>query len=181
MEDRAMAKASETGSGSNPKAHLDLSVLAGAFVAEAVALCISQLKLRDKSELEKLLKTGDHEAHLCFRRSLGQRISAYLGEIGGGINRVYYVESLDEPVFQGMLNLIAIVERKTEALNSLKDGLNASLVEEYKQITGNETRNLKHLLNLVFMDAQEVEDKVGEGAILASRFNPPEKIWDKAG
>ena len=181
MEDRAMAKASERGGEAKPRAHSDLSVLAASFVAEAIALCIPQFEGMDQPQIERNLKSGNLEICRSFRSFLAGQIAAYLGEIGGGVNQVFYMESLDEPCAEGPLNLIVLVDRKTEALNSLKDGLNASLVEEYRKIRGEESRNLKHWLNLVFLEPGEVENKVGDGAILAARFNPPVKIWDKTG
>jgi hypothetical protein len=75
------------------------------------------------------------------------------------------------------IHLIAWVERKTSALDSLVEALNRALVERYADMIG--PSQLAYLLDVQAVDDADVKNRVGYGALLSSLRNRPIKIWER--
>jgi len=162
-----------------PTANLNLSVITASIITEALANCSQKMHLRGKEEVLKGLIKSDDFISGSFRYYIAKQVAEYLGEVEAGVKAVYYLEEQDEPVQTRLICLIVQVERKTAALASLMEGLNQSLVEEYKKLMAPNSSQLKYLLSVIFLDSVEAESKTGEAAILSSCFNPPMRIWAK--
>jgi len=159
------------------------------MVEEALEFCAEKVGLKDKEQARSVLLTGDCCACEYLRYALAQKVAEYLGSVDDTIKAVYtfepeyatYVDGaiLARPNLSPGLNLIARVSRKSAALSSVVASLSSSLAEECKQLGCNKANVLCYELDVKVVDNDEVQKRVGYGALISSLYVRPIEVWHR--
>ncbi len=131
------------------------------------------------------LQEGDRDAASYWRYGLSKVIAECLADWDDSVKAVYAVDydatphdiafgSARLPV---LVHLIAWVDRKTAALESLVAALDGALGGEFAGLMG--TDNIAHLLDVQVVDDEDVEARRGYGAVLTSLHNRPIQVWKR--
>ena len=121
-----------------------------------------------------------------FRYSIAEQISRYVGSMDETVKAVFYYDNdtmLDEDI-SGLpsnsacqVHLVAWVSRKTDALQALASALNRALAT----VCAN-TFNCfpsQHVLDMQLADDDDIQRRVGYGALLMSLHRGCLKIWQR--
>jgi hypothetical protein len=158
---------------------------AGIISIQALDFCAQKMGLAGHQAVAERLQKGEHNTCQYYRYSIAQQAAEYLGAQDKEVKAVYTVDydatsndlcfGKDTPM--SLIHLIIWVERKTNALVSLVEALDRALVQRHADIIG--LHQLAHLLDVQIVNDEEVENRVGYGAMLSSLYNRPIKIWGR--
>jgi hypothetical protein len=120
-----------------------------------------------------------------MRYSLAKGLAQYLGSIDETIKAVYvyepeYATGNEIVGLSYGINLLAWVQRKSAALNSIVASLDATLMEERKRLLCPEATAECFSLDLKVTDDEEVNLRRGYGALVDSIFVRPTKVWERS-
>jgi hypothetical protein len=138
-------------------------------------------------------RTGGVPAFMCrdvnfqegFRTGLARYLGEYLGSVDSNVKQVYLCrEELAPEDLAGTRTvsatshfmLIIWVIRKTAALQSLVVELDYAVTREYKNLTSS-TRGVDSVLEVHFVDDEEVENRRGFAALINSIHKPATRVW----
>jgi ribosomal protein L35AE/L33A len=131
------------------------------------------------------IQEGDGVAASYWRYGLAKRMAECLADWDESVKAVYAVDydatpddlafgTATQPV---LVHLIAWVDRKTAALDSLVAALDGALVQRVAELMGMD--RLAHLLDVQVVDDEDVESRRGYGAALTSLHNSPIQVWTR--
>jgi len=83
----------------------------------------------------------------------------------------------ERPSLSPGMSLIVWVDRKTAALNSIVDSLGAALSATAKPLSCTFANALCWMLDAQFVDDQQVERRMGYGALINSMYVRPIEVW----
>ncbi len=159
------------------------------MVEEALAFCAEKTGLAKSDEVRDVLLTGDCCVCEYMLYALAQGVAGYLGSLDDTIQAIYTYEPeqathVDEaipprPNLTPGLNLIARVSRKSAALSSVVASLRLALAEEYRQLGCPKANALCSEIDFRAVDEDEVEKRIGYGALLNSLYVRPVEIWHR--
>jgi len=158
---------------------------AGLVLVQALDFCAQKMRLGNRQAVANRLQKGDSDACKYYHYSVAKQVAEYLGTLDKEIKEVYvadYDATPDDICFgEGAqtppIHLIVWVERKTSAFDSLVQGMNRALAQGYADMVG--LRQLAHLLDVQVVNDEDVENRVGYGAMLSSLHNRPIQIWER--
>jgi hypothetical protein len=156
---------------------------------EALEFCAGKAGLKGKEAAREALRTGDCCVCEYLRYALVQGVAKYLGSVDDTVKAIYtyepeYATSGDEPItdrpnFSPGLNLIARVTRKNAALSSVVASVSSALAEEYKQLGCPKANVLCYELDVKVTDDEEVQKRIGYGALVKSLYVRPMEVWHR--
>jgi hypothetical protein len=159
------------------------------MVEEALQFCAEKAGLKDKKQARDVLLTGDCCVCEYLRYALAQRVAEYLGSVDDTIQAIYTYEPehatrVDEaiparPNLSPGFNLIARVSRNSAALTSVVASMRAALAEEYSRLGCPKAQVLCSELDLKVADDDQVQRRVGYGALIGSQYVRPIEIWHR--
>jgi hypothetical protein len=116
-------------------------------------------------------------------------VAKYLGTVDDTVKAIYtyepeYATSGDElitdrPNLSHGLNLIARVTRKNAALSAVVTSVNSALTEEYQQLGCPKANSLCCELDVVVADEEDVQRRIGYGALINSLYVRPIEVWHR--
>jgi hypothetical protein len=132
------------------------------------------------------LKAGDTQAHSYFQYALAEEVGDALGALDEHVEAVYlfdYEATPEDVAFSEthsppLVHVLILTQRKTEALQALVSMLDRALAQGYAGRMHLE--RLQHLLDVQIIDAGDVEQNVGYGALLRSIHHRPLRVWKRA-
>jgi len=157
---------------------------------EALEFCAGKTGLKGKEAAREALRTGDCCVCEYLRYALVQGVAKYLGSVDDTVKAIYtyepeYATSEDEIITDRPnlsspgLNLIARVTRKNAALSSVVASVSLALIEEYKQLGCPKANTLCYELDVKVTDDEEVQKRIGYGALVKSLYVRPIEVWHR--
>jgi hypothetical protein len=163
----------------------DAASTAAVVLAEAMDYCARKMGLASAEVAIERLKRGDHSLCEYCHYSVAQHVAESLGALDQNIKSVYLVDSDDSPdsLCQGNvppvtpLHLLAWVERKSDGLQAVLQGLDRALAQALAEMIGRSPT--AHILDIQVIDDEDVEMRRGYGALLSSLYTRPLKVWER--
>jgi hypothetical protein len=166
----------------------DKSIMAG-IMEDAIAFCAEKTELNDREQVLEAIRCGDCSVCEYLRYGLAKEIAAYLGSVDGTVKAVYvfepeYATNADRPIpdrpnLAPAINLIAWVSRKSAALSSIVASVGSALAEEHKRLACPKANGMCYRLDVKVADDDEVQGRVGYGALIHSLYVRPMEIWQR--
>jgi hypothetical protein len=177
------------------RASLGLSVLtaplpnadavAQEFIEHALGYCCDRMQWGDGGISADRVRT-DPSALSFFRYGLAEQISRYVGSMDETVKAVFYYD--EDTTTDGDLSdlcssaacqvhLIAWVSRKTDALQALAAALNRALAATCASAF--DAFPSQHLLDLQLADDNDIQRRVGYGAVVTSLHRGALKMWQR--
>jgi len=155
------------------------------MIEDALVFCAAKMSTGTKEKALDRVLQGDCSACGYVRYGLAKDIAQYLGSIDDTVKAVYlyepeYATNDDTVGLSFGINLLAWVERKSAALNSMVAGLDAALIEERKPLLCPEATAECFSLDVKVADDDEVRRRRGYGALVNSIFVRPIKVWERS-
>lgn len=172
--------------GSPPPLHLpDAASVTQGFLEKALVYCADKMQLVGPQATLELLRQGDNRARFHTHHSLAQQVAKALGDMDKNVSSVFvfdYDATPEDLAFGDSscvspIHLIVRAERKTEDLYALVAAMENALVEDYARCVG--PGQLKCLLDVQVIDAEDVEKRRGYAAVLSSLHNRPIQVWER--
>lgn len=165
---------------------LDAGSIAEATIDHAVAYCTQKMGLGSQQAVVELLLSQNVVACNYCHYSIARQVSDLLGTLDQNVEAVYafdYDATPEDLCFVGagqirLIHLIVRVRRKTNALKSVAEVIDQSLVQSYARLL--DKPRLEHLLDVQFVDGADVAKRIGYGAMLSSLYNRPIQVWERA-
>ena len=166
----------------------DKSVMSRMF-DEAIEFCAAKSGLNGTEKARQALGKGDCGVCEYLRYALAREVAEYLGSMDGSITAIYtyepeYATGVDSrgpshPRGQPALNLIARVNRKSAALSSIIASLGAAMEEELRRLGCPHANALCRELAVHLADEQDVNKRMGYGALIDSLYVRPIEVWHR--
>jgi hypothetical protein len=157
------------------------------MMEEALEFCAGKAGLKGKAQAQDVLLAGDCCVCEYLRYGLAYKLAEYLGSVDDTIQAIYayepeYATSVDgaipaRPNLSPGFNLIARVSRKSAALSSVAASVRSALAEEYRQLGCPKANALCSELDVRVVDEDEVEKRIGYGALINSLYVRPIEVW----
>lgn len=152
---------------------------------QALDFCAQKMGLDDRHVAADRIQQGDDNACQYYRYSIAKQVTESLAALDKNIKAAYvtdYDATPQDLCFNKgdqmpLIHLIIWVERKTKALNSLVEGLDRALVQRYAEVVG--LPQLVHLLDVQVVGDEDVNSRIGYGAMISSVHNRPIQIWER--
>ena len=152
---------------------------------EGLAFCARKMRLSDPTEVVKLLQQSDSSACQYCRYGLAKGVAESIGNLDDNIKSVYVLDydatphdlCFGQARQRSPIHLIVWAKRKTDALTSLVAALDRALVTRYSELIS--APELARLLDVQVVDDQDVEERIGYGALLSSTHNRPIRVWER--
>lgn len=155
------------------------------MIEEALAFSAAKTRTGTKEKALDRVLQSDCSACQYVRYGLAKAIAQYLGSIDDAIKAVYvyepeYATDDDTIGLSFGINLLAWVQRKSAALNSIVASLDTVLMEERKRLLCPEATAECFSLDVKVVDDDEVHRRRGYGALVNSIFVRPTKVWERS-
>ncbi len=155
------------------------------MMEDALEFCARKTGLNDREQVLEAMHRGDCSVCEYLRHGLAKGVAEYLGSMDGTVEAIYtyepeYTAGMGEPVpVSPGLNLIARVSRKSAALSSVIASVSSALTEEYRHLGCPKANALCYGLDVKMTDDDEVQKRIGYGALINSLYVRPTEIWHK--
>jgi hypothetical protein len=154
-------------------------------LSKALDFCAQKMGFDGPQTAIERLRQGDGSACTYCQYSIAEQVGASLGALDENVKAVYMFEydATPEDLCFGetgqmpLVHLIVWAQPKTEALNSLVSMLDRALAQSHAQLIG--PRQLQHVLDVQVIDDNDVEKRIGYGALLRSIHHQPLKVWER--
>jgi len=162
-----------------PPASNDFGVVANDLCEKALNEAKEQLHpLLREVELDRLEKRSEFVQ--AFKSALEKRIARKLAAWQLGVEAVFkFDETLAEnrEAWDGSLHLLVKVPRLSDAIKTLTEKLDQSLLMYFQQLGWSRFRERQSILEIQQVTANELRHGVSYGAMFFSVYNVPVKIW----
>ncbi len=155
------------------------------MMEDAIEFCARKTGLKDREQVLEAMRRGDCSICEYLRHGLIKGVAKYLGSVDDTIEAIYtyepeYATGTDYaiPASSG-LNLIARVNRKSAALSSVVASVSAALAEEYRELGCPKANALCYELDVKVADDDEVQKRIGYGALINSFYVRPTEVWHR--
>ena len=163
--------------------------LADTMVAEAVANCAQQKFNGDTERALRALNQGHCDICRLLSDSLVEQIGAYLGKMDKNVKAVYRYEpelSFHSSGESGLvsttgvgINLVALVERKSAALNALGSTLETVISKSRRKISCQKATPACFILDVQTVDDVDLVERRGYGVVVENRYIRSTRIWSR--
>lgn len=155
------------------------------MVEEAIEFCTRKTGARSREEALDAILSGDCSVCEYLRYGLSRQIGAYLGSMDRQVKIVYVYEpeygtTVDDTnvvKLSSSINLLAWVNRKSAALDSIVESLAETLRDERNQLLCEKAGSACFMLDVQVVDDEEVKSRRGYGALVNSLHVRPTKLW----
>ncbi len=152
---------------------------------QALDFCAHKMNLDDAHQVLARLQQGDRNACQYCHYSLAKQVAESLGALDDQVKAAYVVDydaTPEDLCFcdgspTALIHLIIWAGRKSNALDSLVKALDHAMTQHYADMIG--APGLAHLLDVQIVDDNDVQNRLGYGAMLASLYNRPIQIWER--
>lgn len=163
----------------------DTTSTAEVILNEGLAFCAQKMGLDETKAVVKRLREGDGNACQYCRYGLAKKTAESIGRLDDNIKSVYVVDydaTAHDLCFgpasaASPIHLIVWAERKTDALASLLTALDSALLAKYAELFS--ASDMKRVLDVQVIDDQDVQNRIGHGALLTSTNNRPIQVWER--
>jgi len=174
-----------TGKQTPPLRLPDAASTAEITLAQAIAYCAQKMGLASTELAVERLQQGDRTACSYCSYSVAKQVAEALGSLDGNIQTVYVFDydatpedlCSAEAMPSSPIHLLVWTTRKTGALSSLVEVLDRALAQNYARMIGHGPSG--HMLDVQIIDNTDVENRSGYGALLASLYHRPIKVWER--
>lgn len=163
----------------------DADQIAAEVIDRAAEYCAQKLGLCDGQAVLTRLQEDDKSACQYCTYSIAQQVGHTLGAWDDHVQAVYVVDydaTPDDLCFASdvrpvPIHVIVWTARKTRALDALIAVLDRALTQRYCKVV--QPGGPDHLLDVQVVDDVEVENRTGYGAMLASIYQRPIRVWSR--
>lgn len=147
------------------------------MVTDALRECARRIGCGDTEFLDRLLR-GDHTSHSQFRYATAKRLAEHLSRLGGGLQGVFVYGSTmtDQAVACSDIDMLVVIDRKSDQAMTLIGRIDLALSSGFRSLLP-ECRTPDSLLDIHLLDADEVKNRHGYGAVLNSVQASPICLW----
>lgn len=156
----------------------------------AIVFCTEKAHLNDREAVLEARQRGDCSVCEYLRYGLAKGVASYLGSIDKRAKAIYIYEDLEssvtwdsrspnQPNLSPGIRMIVWVSRKSPALSAVVDSIASAVEEESRQLPCPKANALCHLLDVIVVDDDEVQKRIGYGALITSPYLSPIEIWHK--
>lgn len=159
------------------------------MIENAIMFSAGKRGMTDRDQVVQARALGDCTTCEYLRYGLANEVADYLGSMDETIRSVYVYEPEMATAVNGNIhnrpglvpgiNMIIRVSRKTAALESLLDSLASAIEDKLGQLNCPDANALCNMLDVILVDAHEIEQRTGYGALIGSLFTPPIEIWHR--
>jgi hypothetical protein len=156
---------------------------------EAIEFCAAKSGLNGTEKARQALGKGDCGVCEYLRYALAREVAEYLGSMDGSITAIYTYEpeyatgpdlgGSGYPRTQPAINLIVRANRKSAALSSIIAALGAAMEEELRRLGCPHANALCRELAVHLADEQDVNKRMGYGALIDSLYVRPIEVWHR--
>jgi hypothetical protein len=163
----------------------EYQTLTDTWVKAAVESSANKAFGGDLQRTRQALRQGQWEVYDYMRHSLARQIGDYLGHADRTVEAVYMLEAA-EPIEFGEaelidrprgIDLIVLVDRKTEALLALTRSLESSLAQSRRMLADVNALPECFSLDVHLVDDADVREQHGYGVLVNSVYVEPLKVW----
>ncbi len=156
------------------------------MVQKAVKICAERYFDGDIPLTISAIKGGNSQVCDLFLESISHQIARYLGEMDKNIKAIYRYDVEYEPIlpeeptekmWQGVINLVAWVERKSAALGMLIDTLEKAILESQNEFRQNQREEPLFYIDVQQVDDKDVLSKKGLGIVASSDLLRSTQLW----
>lgn len=167
-----------------PQQMADVSGAVEIALNTALAVTAESMGLHSPQLVADLVRAGDRAASEYLHYNLAGEIGKMVGAWDGDVQAAYLCNYEATPedwalgeVRSPLVHMLLVVGRKTSALQSLLEAVDNCLVLIYRDLI--ERPELTHLLDVQVVDREDVRNRRGYGALLASLYNRPIPVWTR--
>lgn len=160
----------------------DVSLAVEKMLDQALQFSMVKAYQGNREAVVSALRAGEPLVSGYFFYSLARSAGEYLGTWDGSVKAVYTFdyEATPEDICFGevrhpLVHLIVWVERKTAALAALSSTLDRAMVEQVGGLL--EQKERQYILDVQIVDSDEVANRIGYGAVLASSQPKAVQVW----
>lgn len=151
---------------------------------KALVYAAGKLNVASTDQVTQRLRQGNRDAVQYMSYGLATQIAQTLGTLDETVQAVYLFEDYATPDDLAFaehvpmtVNLIARVERKTKAFDSLAQALSRALATSYGELVA--ASGPRHVLNIHPVDAADIANRSGYGALVTSLHYQPIQVWQR--
>jgi len=164
---------------------LDVSGIAEVILHQALGFCAEKMGLQDETQALDRLRQGDSMACSYWHYALAQQVAEQMGAWDEDIQAAYvctYDATPQDVCFSEQASLYPVhiiiwAQRKTAALRALVETMDHALLQCCADIVNASEQT--HILDIQIVDDNEVQNRLGYGAMLSSIYNRPIQIWQR--
>jgi hypothetical protein len=160
-----------------------------AMLQQAVLAAVEKVHGQDADEVWDALHAADCQVCERVRYELAKAVADYLGAVDGTVKSVYLYEpeyatnggegGADAAQSSLGINMIVWVTRKSAALTSVLDMLNAGLAQELRGLACPKSNALCFSLDAQVVDDDQVLRRSGYAALIDSLYVRPIELWHR--
>jgi len=160
-----------------PSGMIPAEVPNGPLFEQALEVCSHRHGFPVEAVLQRL-EEGDCGMHSTFRYGLAKALSCYLASLGSVFHEVYvYGSSIGESSNPASdIDVIVVVERRRDEIESLLKRLDLSLTSHYRRLIGLKQAPAS-LLDVHVMERSEQAERSGYGAVIDGLHNRAICLW----
>ena len=154
-------------------------------LSQAMGYCAEKTRLGNAQAVIDCLRRGDGQVCGYWHYSIAKQVAESLGTLDQNVKAAYtyLYDATPEDVCFGEaakalpVHLMVWTERKTAALNALVETWDRALALHYAEMIGGHQPS--QLLDVQVVDSNEVEKRIGYGALLSSLHHAPIQVWQR--
>ena len=164
---------------------LDAAGIAEVIMHQALGFCAEKMGLQDKAQVLHRLRQGERTACSYWHYALAQQVAEQMGTWDKDMQAAYvctYDATPQDACFCDQespypVHMIVWAQRKTAALQALVETVEHSLLQCCAEIV--DSPQQAHVLDIQVVDDNEVQNRLGYGAMLSSIHNRPIQVWQR--
>ncbi|MFA5078940.1 MAG: hypothetical protein WC541_05585 [Dehalococcoidia bacterium] len=181
---RRGSKGNRTGTTGSLPRRLDIADLVHSIVNKALKTSTEKMGLRDIKALIQCIKTGDPVACSYCHYNIAKELGEVLGGLDSDVKAVYAydfddnltdINCAEKASPFSPIHMIIWAGRKTKALSALVESIDRALVQHQRRLL--DLSSLEHILDIQFIDDEDVRARTGYAALLKSIYQPPIEVW----
>ena len=159
-----------------PSGLMTSEIASDCVVFGALEHCARRSGAGDDETLERLVR-GDRQTHSDLRYAIAKRLAEHLESLGAPFLGVYVYGSLmsDTAGPGSDIDMIVVVQKKSDAVTRLLRSVDLVLTSDYRQALGGSA--VTSLLDVHVVDATQERERQGYGALLGDKQAAPVCLW----
>lgn len=153
------------------------------FVFQEAVKESCRLQKKEEEEFYRNLREGDLYCHSRLRYSLARElISFFMNYLPGSLALYVYGSTISDTAnLYSDLDLLVLVEEKGPHLFAVVQRIDFHLSKAYNSFLDVEGLNLTSILNVTFIDFQDLIRREGKAALIDSPYQPALRLYPEYG